>query len=314
MTTKVRARLSLSAAGVLASMLTIWGSPASAAQKSSLPAFPPGLTIGTAAGTIPPDPGIYLTEKTFYTSIQVVDGNGHDTGAHINSYATIPIVQIVPGWKVLGADYAFQFDSYGIFDAKIKFPAAAHLPSYNTVGASDLAIRPIILSWKLPDHLFFAIREGVYVPVGTYDPIRPLSISHNRYTFEQGLALSYVEKNKWVLSANGVIDVNANNPSTLLNGVDVKYRSGSTYNVDLTALRAIGRLQVGPVGYYYHQFSSDVGPAALNQGVPTEGAAGMLIGYTFPKVYVNVYAVQDISARNVGKQSRFWFTIALPIL
>src|ERR1700744_283458 len=111
-----------------------WSSAADAAQKSSLPAFPPGLTIGIAAGTLPSTPGVYWTEKNFYTSIQAVDGGGHDTGAHLSSYASVAIIQFVPGWHVLGADYAFQFDSYGLFSATINFPHQAHLPSYTTVG------------------------------------------------------------------------------------------------------------------------------------------------------------------------------------
>ncbi|MGC1305526.1 MAG: transporter [Caulobacteraceae bacterium] len=290
-----------------------FGAAANAAQTSSLPAFPPGLTIGIAAGALPSQPGVYWTEKNFYTAIQAVNGEGRDTGAHLSSYATIPIVQFVPGLKLLGADYAFQFDSYGLFDAQILFPHAAHLRSYSTVGTSDLAIRPVILSWKLPDHLFFAIREGVYVPIGAYDPSKAINVSHHRDTFEQGLALSYVDPN-WTLSSNGVIDINGKNPSTLVDGVSEAYRSGPSFNLDLTALHTLGHLQVGPVGYYYHQFAGDSGPAALNGGVPTEGGAGALVGYQFPKVYMSLYGVQDIAARNVGKQSRIWLTFSLRVL
>jgi len=283
-----------------------------AAETGSLPNFPPGLTIGIAAGTLPEAPGVYWTEKNFFTTIQAVNNGGHDTGAHLESYATVAIVQFVPGWTVLGAKYAFQLDSYGLFQAQLDYPKAAHLASRSTVGASDLAIRPVILSWNLPDHVFLGVREGVYVPVGTYDPLQPVNISHHRYTFEQGLALSYVPRD-WVLSANGVIDVNSANEAAVVKGVSERYTSGATFNVDLTALRQIGAFQIGPVGFYGRQFSADVGPQNLNAESPVEGAAGPLVGYKFKYVYLNLYGVQDISARNVGKQSRLWFTASVRV-
>lgn len=289
-----------------------FGSPADAAEKSSLPNYPPGLTIGTPAGILP-KPGIYWTEKNFTTSIDPVDGNGQKTGAHLDSFATVAIVQFVPGWHLLGATYAFQFDSYGVFKAKIRFPDKLHLPSYSTVGTSDLAIRPLILSWTLPHHISIAIREGFYLPTGSYDAAKPLSVSHHRTTFEQGVALSYANKN-WTLSANNIIDVNAANEDTLVNGQHQSYRSGPSYDVDLTALRNIDHLQIGPVGYYYHQFGADRGPVDLDGGIPTEVGVGGLIGYQFKKIYLNLYGVRDVYGRNVGIQSRIWLTIGFRVL
>lgn len=294
------------AAGALAATPTL------AAEKSSLPNFPPGLTIGIPAGALPASPGVYWSEKNFFTSVQPVDGAGHDTGAHLNSYATVAIVQVVPGWKVLGATYAFQLDSYGVFHAAIDFPKKAHLAPYSTVGTSDLAIRPVMLSWKLPHHLFFGIKEGVYVPTGSYDPAKPISVSHHRYTFEQGMALSYLSQD-WLMSANGVIDVNGANPSTDVSRVSERYKSGATYNIDLTAVRRLGNFQIGPVGYYGRQFEPDVGPANLNGGSPVEGGVGLLVGYNFKKVALNLYGVQDVAARNVGKQSRIWLTVTFRV-
>lgn len=304
-------RWSKTLGGLVAGVAGLAAWPAAhAAQKSSLPNFPPGLTLGTPAGVLPAQPGAYWIEKNFYTSIDPVDGHGHKTGAHLDSYATVAIFQVVPGWHLLGADYAFQLDSYGYFHARIDFPHASGLPSYSTNGTSDLAIRPLILSWHLSPHLGLAIREGVYIPTGSYDAAKPLSISHHRRTFEQGIALSYVSPD-WILSANGVVDVNGSNGDTLVDGRHERYRSGSSYDLDLTALRHDGRWQYGLVGYYYHQFSPDHGPADLDGGVPSEGALGPLVGYQLGRVSLQLSDVRDVYARNVGKQSRVWLSVGL---
>ena len=45
----------------------------------------------------------------------------------------------------------------------------------------------------------------------------------------------------------------------------------------------------------------------------SEGGAGLLVGYRFKAVYLNLYGVQDISARSVGKQSRVWLTLSFRV-
>lgn len=278
-----------------------------AIERGTLPNYPPGFTIGIPAGALP-DRGVYWSEKAFYDSVQIVNESGSDTGIHINAFATTGNVIFVPGWQVLGAKYAFQIDDFGLFHETVHFPDNKSRSSFSVTGGSDLELFPVVLSWKLSNHFFTSIREGFYLPTGQYNPNNPVNIGHDRWTFEQGAAVSYVSKS-FFLTANSWTDVNGKSRSSVVG----HYKSGSTIDLDLSLLKKFGRFETGPVGYYYRQFGGDSGPKNLDGGMPQEDAIGWLAGYNFGRYSANVYVTQDVHTRNVGRQSKVWFTLNFKI-
>jgi len=167
-------------------------------------------------------------------------------------------------------------------------------------NASPLVRRPI-------DHplTHYSRQDGGGCERLPYNAARLINIGHDRWTFDQHINLSYINK-LYTLSANGIIEVNMPN-------MHYNYTSGSTYNFDLTALRNLGHYETGPVGYYFDQFGTDTGPSYLNGGKQTEGAVGWLIGYTGRGWSINSYLTRDIFARNIGKQTKIWVTISFKI-
>ncbi|WP_234729428.1 SphA family protein [Acidocella facilis] len=279
----------------------------SAIEKGTLPDYPPGFTIGMPSGALPGQ-GIFWSEKAFYDSVQAVDGTGADTGTHINAFATTGNVIFVPGWKILGANYAFQADDFGAFHETVHFPDEEKRNSFSVTGGSDLELFPVVLSWKLPSHFFASIREGVYLPTGQFNSSYPANIGHDRWAFEQGAALSYVSIH-YIFSANSWTDVNGATRSAVVD----HYKSGSTFDVDLSALKIFGKFETGPVGYYYRQFGGDSGPESLDGGMPQEDAIGWLAGYNFGRYSANIYVTQDVYTRDVGRQSKIWLTFNFKI-
>lgn len=271
---------------------------ARAEQKGALPDYGPGFSIGVPAAAIP-TPGLYWSQKLAFGSAQFVNGAGADAGIHTNVYLTTSMLLLSTKYHIFGARYGAFIYNVGVYHANIIEPNGA---GGSVTSAADFEIDPVDLSWHLGHGLFFGISEGFSPPVASYDPHRLINIGHDRFTFQQHVNLSDVTP-FYLLSANGLFSVNGPNQYD-------GYDSGSTFNVDLTALRRFGAFETGPVGYYFDQFGGDAGPRALNGGKPTEAAIGWLFGWQVGKWSFNTYLTQDVYARNFGKQTKIWFSIA----
>lgn len=274
---------------------------AQAEEKGVLADYGPGFSLGLPLGKALPK-GLYFSQKFAFGSANSVNGTGNSVGVHANLYVTTSTIILSSNYRILGGRFFSYVTNLGLYHGTITMPGGR---SGSVTSTSDWEILPLGLSWQISKHTFVSIADGFNPPIGSYNPKRPINIGHDRWTFDQHINLSYISRS-YILSANGIIEVNTPNKFH-------DYTSGSTYDVDLTALRKFGHYETGPVGYYFDQFGADSGPSFLNGGKPTEGAVGWLVGYSGKKWAINGYLTHDVFARNIGKQTKIWFTLSFKI-
>ncbi|MFL5394622.1 MAG: transporter [Myxococcales bacterium] len=126
-------------------------------------------------------------------------------------------------------------------------------------GIADVLLYPFLLGWTRGD-LQYDVRLGIYAPTGKYEVGSLANLGKNYWTFEPGLAVSWLSANTG-LEASGfvAVDVNTRNDAT-------DYQSGSQFHLDATLAKHFallgGRLGAGASAFYYQQIGSDSGSGA----------------------------------------------------
>ncbi|MFL5414055.1 MAG: transporter [Myxococcales bacterium] len=126
-------------------------------------------------------------------------------------------------------------------------------------GIADVLLYPFLLGWTRGD-LQYDVRLGIYAPTGKYEVGSLANLGKNYWTFEPGLAVSWLSA-KTGLEASGfvAVDVNTRNDAT-------DYQSGSQFHLDATLAKHFallgGRLGAGASAFYYQQIGSDSGSGA----------------------------------------------------
>ncbi|MFL5361950.1 MAG: transporter [Myxococcales bacterium] len=126
-------------------------------------------------------------------------------------------------------------------------------------GIADVMLYPFLLGWTRGD-LQYDVRLGIYAPTGKYEVGSLANLGKNYWTFEPGLAVSWLSA-KTGLEASGfvAVDFNTKNDAT-------DYQSGSQFHLDATLAKHFallgGRLGAGASAFYYQQIGSDSGSGA----------------------------------------------------
>ncbi|MFL5250167.1 MAG: transporter [Myxococcales bacterium] len=126
-------------------------------------------------------------------------------------------------------------------------------------GIADVLLYPFLLGWTRGD-LQYDVRLGIYAPTGKYEVGSLANLGKNYWTFEPGLAVSWLSA-KTGLEASGfvAVDLNTRNDAT-------DYQSGSQFHLDATLAKHFallgGRLGAGASAFYYQQIGSDSGSGA----------------------------------------------------
>lgn len=254
----------------------------------------PGLTLGGATAGAPP-PGIYMFQQFLAYQSNIVgpgalNPNGSPTSVHVASSASGFV--FAPGWNFLGATYNAVVVVPFIM-ADVGSPV-----NVNPVGMHNTYIVPVELSWKLGDSGFFVKAGlGMYVPNGTTSGVNGLaSVGNPWWTFQPELLVSYL-KDGWNLTANLFYEINTKNSIT-------QYRSGDILHAEFTATKRFGNWTVGPVAYYAGQVTNDTSSAFYGNVINTNKydlwSAGLLVGYDFGPVSLNVWGMNEFSARASG--------------
>jgi hypothetical protein len=163
-----------------------------------------------------------------------------------------------------------------------------------------------MLSWNLGGGLFAKLGVIFWGPGGTIEA-GPFNnglggIGAPYWTIEPHLAVSYLADG-WNLTASLIYGISTKNPYS---GVS----NGHTLNLDLTATKRFGKLEIGPVGYFSTQVTSDIGCESFyGPGVCAYGAKagiGGLIGYHFGRVTMKVSVTDSVYNRNSLNGWRVW--------
>ncbi|QDF37491.1 transporter [Bradyrhizobium symbiodeficiens] len=255
----------------------------------------PGITIGASAGD--PPPGIYSFNQamTYQTNLTgpgntLLNPAGTKTGVQVAAEANGLL--FVPGWTFLGATYTAVVVQPFLM-ASVGNPANVQM-----AGVHNTYVVPVELSWKLGDSGFFIKTGlGIYAPTGTITGVNGLgNIGNPWWTFQPEFVVSYL-KDGWNLTANFYTEFNTRNTIT-------QYKSGDVFHADFTGTKTVGKWTVGPVAYYVGQVSDDRSSAfyanAINVNRYNIWAAGVLVGYDFGPIALNVWALNEVFANASG--------------
>lgn len=254
----------------------------------------PGLALGGATAGTPP-PGVYMFEQFFtyqahLTGPGAPNVNGQQTS--VSSLVNVTGFVFVPGWNFLGATYNAVL-AVPLVKADVGSPSNL---SYS--GMHNTYIVPVELSWRLGNSgVFVKTGLGIYVPDGTTSGANGLgNVGSPWWTFQPELIVSYL-KDGWNVTANLFYEINTKNTVT-------GYRSGDVLHAEFTATKRFDKWTLGPVAYYAGQVTNDTSSAFYGYAVNAQRyelwSAGLLVGYDFGPLSLNVWAMNEFSARASG--------------
>ena len=254
----------------------------------------PGQTIGSAAGT-PAPPGFYFADTADW-------GCRNTSPQHTCVGINVPILFWSTPWTILGG--RLEWTLAPVTGVEVGIDKIANSSGlFNPFTSAQLA-------WDLGNDWGVSYLLGVYF--GANGPIAYSSSSLN-----QRVALSYTGGG-WNLTANVIwgsqFEHVTSRPQISPCPVSIAFPSNGCnpdfINVDLTATKRFGRLELGPVGF----FSSDLNAPAPGYQKQSQFAIGGLIGYWLDQVILQVSVTSDVYERNYrGKDVRGWATIIIPI-
>jgi hypothetical protein len=275
--------------------------------------YQPGVSTGVPAGALPP-PGVYLDIDTFLNAGPIVDGSGNKTGAKLQMANVTPLVLWVPGWKVLGANYAAN-----IIQPFSQTTIITPGPRTSDNGFFNTIITPEILSWNLGGGAFASEGLGIYLPDGDYRGNSAgealTSYANNFVTFEPNVAFSYLGGG-WNLTLNNVFDFNTENTQD-------HYQSGAVYYLDYTIAHDVGPFTLGLIGNYSQQFTNDtrngvvIPAAAGNNGTGNKWAhasVGPLVAWHLGKATVTARLLYGFWGENGGNPTFFHLGVSFPVI
>jgi hypothetical protein len=149
---------------------------------------------------------------------------------------------------------------------------------------------------------------GVYFPVGQWSATAPVNIGTPFWTFEPTASVSYF-KDGWTASMYGVFDTNTTNPAN-------QYYSGAQVVLNATFMKEFGDFNVGPVGYWLKQVTSDAnyGGSSVFGGVTSPPGEQLAVGGTistqFGNLSVQLMFTQDVYAQNGFYGSNGWLSLS----
>ncbi len=251
----------------------------------ALPELPAGTTTGLALGAPLPE-GVYGIGVASYGSADAALGN--------LSYAVpVWLIWSTP-WQIAGGRIAFD-TATPLVD--VGSPAGPGIDSWlNTLVEGSIA-------WNLHNGFNVSLRAGAWLPS---TQTVPTLLSRDYTAFQGGGSISYVA-NGWNLTA------------TALYGSGHDAQAGSLaaqnawVNLDLTATKKLGKMEVGAIAYGTWDQESFSGLAKAE-----EFAIGGLVGYDFGSFIAQAKLAGDVHAENIigrgdNKEVRGTLTIIKPL-
>lgn len=213
--------------------------------------YPAGVE-GLKAATLPP-PGVYFRDYNYIYWAKHYRGGppGFD---HVLAYVQAPRLIWITEQKVLGGYYGADVLVPFVYQ-DLEF--AGFDDSRFSLG--DIFVEPITLSWH-PQQWDLAVGYGFWAPSGDYDRTDPVSPGKGFWShmFTAGLTY-YPDKEKtWSISALNRYEIHHEND-------DWNITPGHTWTLEGGIGKALTKtIEVGVVGYYQLQTTSDSGPGASN--------------------------------------------------
>ncbi|NLH82715.1 MAG: hypothetical protein GX458_17985 [Phyllobacteriaceae bacterium] len=286
--------------------LTFAASGAAGAAESITP-LQPGASTGIPNAALPP-PGVYFSFDSDYAWGTMRNNSGDvshlpaDSNPDVkaSNFEAVGALMWVPGWKLLGADYA------AVIAQPVKF---AHTTISDPLAAADwhangfvgTVISPVILSWALGNGWFVGGGLAIATPDGTTGrtwnamlgkyTLSQSNIANYYWTFEPNFAVTWM-KDGWMVSVNNVLDFNTKNTNT-------DYWTAPIYYLDATVAKRFGKWNVGVVGNYTQQLANDqqFGKDVANS-IAQHIKIGPMVSYDFDRFTLSARYLGAVYTRN----------------
>jgi hypothetical protein len=346
------------AVGALAGLAALaWAAQSHAVEPGDTDPHQPGAAAGAPLAALPP-PGVYFINNFNYVSGSLNDGNGNvnkaptHTAVNVTAYVEIPVLTWSSPFHILGAQYGATILQPIVSSSATttQFVPGRGLVTKTTskTGLDNLAISPMILSWRLPAGLFAAVSIPIaFGNTGDNEANAKGGTTvtpHNAadyWIFSPSAYFAWFNGHGTQLSLNAEYDIQTKDDNFLnVGGSKIAYQSGDFLTLDFGALQtlpgAYHKWSVGIVGSFAIQTTDDrlsgnplalgaIGAAPgrvpanfLNLGNSAGNrfeslALGPSIFYEFGPVVANLYYTRDLYAKNTASTSTIWFAFAIPL-
>ena len=276
---------------------------AEAREFGAGPTLPAGVSMGVPLGAAPP-PGLYGRSQTTLSFGDVYDQDGNRTGDTLDVAASALQVVWVPGWELLGGQYS-AFVAVAAVNADLD---SAALGQHSRLGFGDLEVNPFTLNWELAPGIFAMSGVSIFAPVGTYDKNDPVNIGTGFWTVAPSVGASYL-RDGWNANIHAFYFKNFEND-------DTDYRSGDEVMVNFAALKDMGGISVGPVGYWRKQVRADRNNGSSYGGAVAgraeQAALGLGMSKRIGKAEAQVMYTHDVRVRNTVGGDKLWLNVMFP--
>ena len=285
---------------------------AGGAGTSAGPVTEAGESIGLALGAALPQ-GLYFINTASIVHNPGVSSN-NTSGKSLDILVNIPVVAWSTPWDVAGG----HVEAYAALpEATVNSKGLGEQKPY---GGSSGLYNPALFvcaAWNLGNDFHFSNFVGFYAPVNQ-PGFSYANGTNNVWTFNERAALSYLG-NGYNLTAHMIYGHSTSTDDatqTNARGVScaqTECQRADYLNVDLTALKSFGQLEVGPVGYY----TTDLTKSSDSQRGNRQLAFGMLVGHPLGTVTAQAYVTRDVwtSGGHLlgGDDTRFFLRLVAPL-
>ncbi len=256
-------------------------STAALAGNSAVPTLPAGITTGLALGAPLPE-GVYDISIASYGSSNEVLGN---------------VAYAVPVWLIWSTPWQ-------IAGGRVMLDTLTGVADAWTTGnvGIDSWMNTLVdagIAWNLHNGFNLSLHAGVWLPS---TQTLPMILGREDAAFQGVASLSYIA-NGWNLTATGIYNAGGNSA-----GEQDPY-----FNLDLTATKKLGKMEIGAIGYGSWQLDCAGGGACPNKR--NQFALGGLVGYDFGSFIAQAKLASDVAVSDAygEKEVRGTLTIIKPL-
>ena len=284
---------------------------ATGAGTSNGPVTEAGETIGLALGAALPE-GLYFVNTA---SIVHNEGAGALSRATLDVLVNIPVLAWSTPWDILGG----HVEAYGALPAAIVNSdglGAVGKPLGGSAGQYNPALL-VGIAWDLGNNFHFSNFVGGYAPI-SQPGFSYANATNNVWTFNERPSLAYLA-NGYNIGINAIWGTSTSTTeATQTNGAGkscakVSCQRADYINLDMHALKTIGKWELGPVAYYTRDTSRDSDNTPENE----QFALGAMAGYGFGGITAQAYITHDVENSSThllgGADTRFFLRFIVPL-
>jgi hypothetical protein len=271
-------------------------------QAQSTGHYPVGVE-GIKGATLPP-PGWYLRDYNLGYFADSAPDVALPPGADFDAfgYVNAPRLIWITGLNILGANYGMDvLVPFGYREINIGSTR------YSYTGFGDTQVEPLLLSWHFT-RMDIGAGYAFWAPTGEFSTANPAKLGQGFWGHMLTLGLTYYldPEKTWALSALNRYEFN-------MEQQDTHITPGQDYTVEWglsKSLNATKTIDLGVIGYYQQQTTTDNGPSATDNRSRVVGL-GPELSVAFPKasMFLSVRYAREFAAEYRPEGNNFILTL-----